>query len=169
MNVDWQVKPLSRKSSVSGEVFEAGATVVCHIFFEGASPGELIRKDILKEEIGNFEVPNNLVAKWSRKVGEKDGEEQKQLINNAEELFFSLYNGSDTEIEESIVKKQDMLKQLLGLMLERKRILKRVKTKDKGIILYVHSGTKKEYEVIERILELEEILKIQEQLQSLIN
>ena len=122
----------------------------------------------MKEEIGNFEVPNNLVAKWSRKVGEKDGEEQKQLINNAEELFFSLYNGSDTEIEESIVKKQDMLKQLLGLMLERKRILKRVKTKDKGIILYVHSGTKKEYEVIERILELN-ILKIQEQLQSLIN
>lgn len=166
--MDWQVKPLSRKSSISGEVFEAGATVICHIFFQENIPGELIRKDILREEINNFELPNNLVAKWTRKVGEKESEEQKQLINNAEELFFSLYSDSNIEVQENIANKQDILKQLIGLMLERKRILKRVKTKDKGIILYVHSDTKKEYEVIVKTLELEEILKIQEQLQLLI-
>lgn len=168
MNIEWQVKPLSRKSSISGELFAPGAIVICHIFFEEDNPGELIRKDILKEEIENFDVPKNLIAKWSRKIGEKNDEEQKQVINNAEELFFSLFNENNATQEENIENKQSILKQLLGLLLERKRKLRRMKTNEKDVILYLHSSTKREYKVIETALELEEILKIQEQLQSLI-
>lgn len=167
MNMDWQVRPLSRKSSISGKTFEAGATVICYIFNQGQGGGELIRKDILEEEADSIEISNNLLAKWARKV--KNEEPEKQSLGNAEELFLSLYHDFGGEVQESVLKKRDTLKQILGLMLERKRILRRLKTKDKGNIVYLHVATKKEYEVVEMPLDLEEISKIHEQLGLLID
>lgn len=175
MNMDWTVKPLSRKSSISGELFELGAIIICHIFFEEHPEGpQLIRKDILQEEIESFELPKNLIAKWIRKIDHQNDSEQNQSLLNAEELFISLFNNTNLDLEENtekheeLLKQKNTLKQLLALMLERKRILKRLKSKDKEIILYLHSATKKEYSIPESVLDLNEILKLQEQLTSLI-
>lgn len=167
MNTAWQVKPLSRKSGASGEIFKAGATVICYVFHE--EEGELVRTDILEEEVDSFEIPKNLLAKWIRKVkDEKEAESQTGFLSNVEEMFFSLYKDVDEKVRERTIRKQEVLKQLLGLILEKKRMLRRLKTKDKGIITYTHIATKKEYRVTEATLDLEEILKIQEQLGSLI-
>ncbi|PWU04821.1 MAG: hypothetical protein C5B43_04095 [Verrucomicrobia bacterium] len=168
MNNDWHVKPLSRKSSISGETFEEGARVVCHIYFSQENPSELVRKDILEEELEGFEFPRNLIAKWVRRVNVNSDVEKKEMLNNAEELFFSLFDSNNIVNDANIKNRQDIFRQLLGLMLERKRILKRMTTKDKGIILYLHSTSKKIYEVSETNLDLEEILKLQEQLAMLI-
>lgn len=171
MNTDWQVKPLSRKSSVSGEAFKPGSEVVCYIYTNPNNGSELERTDILAEECGNFELPKNLLARWTRIVKEREDEEEKghekQTLGNAEEFFLSLYDESTKHTEEA-EETRDILKQLLSLMLERKRILRRIKSKDKDIILYLHVATKNEYQVPEITLDLEKITKIQEQLRVLV-
>lgn len=165
MNTQWQVKSLSRKCGVSGEIFQTGATVICYIFHK---EGELVRTDILEQEVTKFEIPKNLVAKWTRTVSDETKEtSQTGLLSNAEEIFLSLYR-LDEEIQEDMMDKQEVLKHLLGLMLEKKRMLRRLKLKDKGIIAYLHIASKKEYRVREITLDLEEILKIQGQLDALV-
>lgn len=171
MNTDWQVKPLSRKSSVSGEAFTPGTNVVCYIYSDPNLPNEILRTDILAEESDNFELPKNLLAQWTRIVRDREDDEQKeaqkQTLGNAEEFFLSLYDELSESTEETTTTR-NILKQLLGLMLERKRILRRLKNKDKDIILYLHVATKKEYQVPQITLDLNEIAKIQEQLNVLI-
>ncbi len=170
MNTDWHVKPLSRKSTISGQTFKPGAHVVCYIYSNPNSPTELLRSDILTEESTHFNLPENLLARWTRIVKEHDDSEQKesqkQTLNNAEEFFLSLYDEFNINNQEHT---KLILKQLLGLMLERKRILKRLKNKDKNIILYLHVPSKKEYQVPQTTLALDEIAKIEQQLTILIN
>lgn len=169
MNNDWQIKAHSRKSSVSGEVFETGSKIICYIYHSEHGEEELVRTDIREEELGTFEVPKNLLARWTQVVKDrKNNEGQKQTLGNIEELFLSLYEEIDEVDKKKNSKKGEILKQLLGLILERKRILKRLKIKDKRIITYLHIATKKEYEVNELDLDLEEIAKMQEQLEILI-
>lgn len=171
MNIDWQVKPLSRKSSISGESFKPGSKVICYIYSKPDLPDILERTDILAEESHNFKSPDNLLASWTRVVKEHENEEQKllekQTLENAEDFFLSLFHESADDTEET-KKNRHILKQLLGLMLERKRVLRRLKNKNKEIILYLHIPSKKEYEVSHIILDLEGITKIQDQLGVLI-
>lgn len=177
MSTDWQVKPLSRKSSLSGESFTPGTNVVCYIYSDPNLPNEILRTDILAEESGNFELPKNLLARWTRIVRDREDDEQKeaqkQTLTNAEEFFLSLYdelNENTRSLSEpsETTTTRNILKQLLGLMLERKRILRRLKNKDKNLIYYLHVPTKKEYQVPQITLNLEEIAKIQAQLNVLI-
>lgn len=180
MNTDWQVKPLSRKSSVSGETFKPGTHVVSYIYTDPNAPAELLRTDILAEESSNFSLPENLLARWTRIVKDREDDEQresqKQTLGNAEEFFLSLYDDLANDTEESITANtasatKNILKQLLALMLERKRILRRLKNRNKetDIIAYLHVPSKREYQVPQATLDLEEIAKIQEQLTVLIN
>lgn len=160
--MDWNVKPLSRKSSISGKTFEPGSRVVCFVYKEES--GELARDDILENEIEGFEVPQNLLARWIRVVKEHEEDEgkeaQKQTIHNAEELFLSLYEHEETQ--------ELLLKQLLALMLERKRILRRLKTSNKDVLTYLHVKTKKEYTVLNKAFSIEAISDIQKQLEKII-
>ena len=50
--MDWQIRPLARKSSLSGKSFTPGDRVVCAIFMDDA--GNLDRVDILKDELEAF-------------------------------------------------------------------------------------------------------------------
>lgn len=170
MNTDWHVKPLSQKSSISGQTFKPGAHVACYIYSDPNVPNELLRTDILVEESTHFSLPENLLARWTRIVRERGDceqkESQKQALDNAEEFFLSLYEEFANNDQENT---KLILKQLLGLMLERKRILRRLKNNVKDITRYLHRPSKREYEVPQITLALDEIAKIQEQLTILIN
>lgn len=121
MAVDWQIKTIAQKSTLSGIGFEPGQKVVCLLFMDSTS-AELGRADLLETELESFSIPGELLGRWSRVVKDPsaEGVSVQETISSAEDLFFSLYEvESSTEIVES-----DALKHLLGLMLERKRILK---------------------------------------------
>lgn len=173
MNTEWQVKPLSPKSSLSGESFNPGSKVTSYIYTLPSSPNELLRIDILEEESAHFQAPPNVIAQWTRIIKSNQNNEQKeaqkQILSNAEELFLSLYNNPETaHSPQENTNTQDILKQLLSLMLERKRILRRLNSKDKSSILYLHALNKQEYSVPQTPFNLEEIQTIQEQLANII-
>jgi len=82
-----------------------------------------------------------------------------------EELFFSLF-----EVEDAVEGDEtSTLKLIVGLMLERKRILRRLPLKSTNkLITYVHGKTKSEFEVEGIDITPKVVMKVQEQLQILI-
>lgn len=169
MNTEWQVKPRSKKSAVSGEAFVDGDVIHCFVYM-GLESGELERVDILEGERDHFEVPGNLLAQWSRVVRNRDEEEkevQRQVLQSAEECFISFFDES-LEVGGS-EQTRNMLKQVLGLMLERKRVLRRLKDGDSDVIRYLHVASKREYVLLKLALGMEDVVKIQEQLAQIIH
>ena len=81
-----------------------------------------------------------------------------------EELFLSLFEESGAEGEED----RAVLKQLLALMLERKRVIKRVGPSTQGVQRYRHPKQDREYDVPMDDLNPEKLVRIQEQLQLLV-
>ncbi|MFR6034093.1 MAG: hypothetical protein ACLUKN_13550 [Bacilli bacterium] len=62
----------------------------------------------------------------------------------------------------------DVVKQMLGLLLERKRILRPVGRPRNGVQKYIHAATKREFDVPQKNLDEDLILKIQNQLGAII-
>lgn len=158
--VEWQVRGMSRKCGVSGEAFLPGEKVVCFIFRD--DKGELIREDVREEFIDKYRVEVEQLGWWRRVVreGKEEEVEKKVGMEGVEELFLSLFEGSGGGEE------REVLKQILGLMLERKRILKRVKSEGK-VQTYLHVAHKECYEVSLEDYDIEMILKIKDQLDVL--
>lgn len=163
--MDWQLKPVSRQSSTSGQKFTPGESVVCFIFKN--NQGQLERADVQESETEAFPQTNDILARWTRVIKEPDEElkeAKKQTIQSAEDIFLSLFDEENsTDCQE-----RDILKQFIALMLERKRILKRLNTKEKEVQEYLHSSTQRTFKVPMHPLEPQQILTIQEQLQNLI-
>ncbi|MGE9292651.1 hypothetical protein [Ruficoccus sp. ZRK36] len=163
--MDWQFKPPARESTVSGEAFSEGEIVVCILHLD--EERQLQRTDLREAEAEEFSAPGGVLGRWRREVktpNEEAKEARRQLMATTEELFISLYEENDAEGEED----RAVLKQLLGLMLERKRILRRVGPMADGVQRYRHPKQDREYDVPMGDLDPEKLTRVQEQLQLLV-
>jgi hypothetical protein len=164
--MEWQIKTIARKSSLSGEAFIPGDRVVCLIFKDEHS-GELGRADLRPNEIESFELPGEVLGRWSRVVKDPDDEDAhaRETMASAEDFFFSLYENEQAEAQEE----SDMLKHLLSLMLERKRVLRAVgERQNKGEQRYLHVKTKRELTVPIVDISTELMLKIEDTIGDII-
>lgn len=164
--MEWQIKTIARKSTLSGEAFVPGDRVICLIYKDDAA-GELGRADLRPDEIDHFELPGEVLGRWSRVVKDPDDESvsAKETMASAEDFFFSLYENEQPDAQEE----SDMLKHLLSLMLERKRVLRPVGDRQtQGAQTYLHVKTKRELIVPIVDLSTELMLKIEDTIGDII-
>lgn len=163
--MEWQVKPLARVSAVDGTEFSVGEKVVCFLFRN--EEGHLARADIRLQEEEQYSAPPLLLARWVREVrpaGEEERQARRQALETAEDLFLALFDEGLPDVAGD----RDALKVILGLMLERKRVL-RVKGRRGGdTIHYLHVRSRREFSVPARDLTPAEVLRIQEDLQQFV-
>lgn len=161
--MDWQIKSLSKKSSQSGAELKAGDVVVSIIFQNQA--GEIERSDFLKSELEQNPYNGKFLGKWERVVSDNPQEDERQArrlaLSGSEDLFISLFDDADIDMEQ-----KDVLKQMLALLLERKRILRAKARPQNGVQTYIHVATKREFKVEQKELNEELILNIQSQIEA---
>ena len=166
--MEWQIRTIARKSALTEEPFAPGDRVVSFVYKEAAS-GELGRSDFLEPEAAGFEVPGQLLGRWARVVKDPDGEdaaEKRVDIQSSEDFFFSLF---EQEADEATRQETDVLKHLLALMLERKRILKQVGGRAaQGVQRYRHVKRNEEMDVPVVDIAPEMMVKIQDTLGDII-
>ena len=163
---EWQIKPLAKKSAFSEREIKAGDTVVCAVFVNDI--GELDRLDSHKDEFDDSRINGRLIGKWERVVGDNPEADERAArrmsLESSEDFFVSMFDeNSAVDAEEA-----DIVKQMLALLLERKRILKPVGRASGGVQRYVQTSTKREFAVMQRTLDEGLIIKIQNQLGSII-
>ncbi|MDR1817148.1 MAG: hypothetical protein LBR07_03010 [Puniceicoccales bacterium] len=140
---EWQFRPLSRRCAVSGEPLKTGDRVVCVIFKpQGA---EVERADMLAANADTYTPAGIELGRWTREVkdhAEEEREARLRQLATREEFFLSLYaDGADPTGDKAV------LKQLLALILERKRILRPLGAPAGGEQRYLHVRTRDEYQV----------------------
>lgn len=165
MNIEWSIKPSSKQSCATGQVFVPGEKIISFLY-KDENTQELQRIDVRADELESYTLPSAILGFWSfiaKPICEEKSMMALKKIHSAEELFISLFD-SDSVIEE-----KDILKQLLALMLERKRILKTSTKHRIGIIEYIHTKTKVVYSVNFQEWEASKMLDIQEKLHTLLN
>ena len=124
---------------VSKQPFAEGQRVVS-VLLRGHSPAEVLRRDMLESEAGNFVADGPLMCRWvrpfkPRKPNENPG---RELRLTAENLFLTL---ADPATE--VTPETERLVMFLALLLERKRVLKpRGRTADGDRRIYEHAKTK---------------------------
>lgn len=164
--MEWQIKTIARKSTLSGEVFVPGDRVVCWIY-KNEQAGELGRADLRPEEIDLFELPGEVLGRWSRLVKDPDDEsaQARETMASAEDFFFSLYENESADAREE----SDILKHLLSLMLERKRVLRPLGDRQtRGQQRYLHVKTKRELHAPIVDISTELMLKIEDTIGDII-
>lgn len=121
--MDWSFKTVGACSAISQEPFSPGDAIICILY--KAANGELSRLDLHPEDlVPEFEAPATIIAKWSFKVRPKSvlpSEQARQMLLSVEDLFLALHTDA---VPNRSSEEQSALKQLLALILERKRILK---------------------------------------------
>ncbi len=140
--MEWQISPSSRKSSLNEAPFGKGDRIVSHLV--KPAEGDLIRVDILESEEEQMELAGESLCRWTHvfKPKAKDNREELEAMKlTADNLFISLFEG-----EEEPTAENGKFKQFLGLMLERRRVL-RVKERDDNFTYYIHRPTKREFAV----------------------
>ncbi len=158
--MDWQIKTIARKSSLSETPFAPGERVTC-VIYKVKDEDELGRADLLEAELDDFEIPGKVLGRWTRIVKDPDDEgmNARETMASAEDFFFSLYEAEEPEAEEV----SNMLKHLLSLMLERKRVLRVVGPRQtEGQQAYRHVKTKQQLTVPVVDISTELMLKIQD-------
>ncbi len=163
--MEWEIKPFGKESTLSGNPFQDGEEVNC--FLLRNSEGALVRADLRGADETQFEAGTVVLGRWSR-VFEARPDRREEALNqqrSLEELFFSLF-----EVEEAVESEEsDTLKQIVSLMLERKRILRRIPAKcSSRLTVYVHVKSKKEFEVSSSEITPHVVMTVQEQLQVLV-
>ncbi len=163
--LEWQIKPLAKKTA-SGRDIVAGDTVVCAVFIDEL--GNLDRIDFLKDEFDEALLTGKIIGRWERVVSANPDEDEKMArkmsLASSEDFFLSLFDEtSSVQTDES-----DVVKQMLALLLERKRILRPQGRVSGGVQKYLHVATKRIFEVPQKNLDEELIVKIQSQLGSII-
>ncbi|PWM28180.1 MAG: hypothetical protein DBX55_10360 [Verrucomicrobia bacterium] len=161
---EWQIKPLAKKSAGSEREIRTGDRVVCAVFADEL--GNLDRLDFLKDEFDASKIPGKPIGKWERIVSDDpDADERaakKIALASSEDFFISLFDNA-VEVEQT-----DAIKQIFALLLERKRIIRPLGRPSRGFQKYVHAATKREFDVPQKNIDEELILKIRTQLASII-
>jgi hypothetical protein len=164
--MDWQFKSIARKSSFSETLFNPGDRVVC-LIYKDVEAGELGRADVLLDEVEAYELPGESLGRWTRVVKDLDDESvnARETMASAEDFFLSLYDNEQADaFEES-----DALKHLLGLMLERKRVVRALGPRlTAGSQCYIHVKTKVELDVPILDISTELMIKIQDTIGEII-
>jgi len=158
--MEWQIKTIARKSSLSSTPFNPGERVVC-LIFKMPKEDELGRVDLLESEVAAFDMPGDILGRWTRVVKDPDDQaaNKSEIMASAEDFFFSLYEVEQTVAQDT----SDMLKHLLSLMLERKRVLRAVGPRQtEGQQTYRHVKTKQELLVPVVDISTELMMKIQD-------
>jgi len=166
--MDWQIKTLSRKSSLSGGVFQPGDRAISLIFMDDEA-GELGRADLLEQELGSYALPGPLLGRWRRVIKDPDDEAVSAgyAVASAEDFFFSLFENPAPEGQAA--EESEMLKHLLALLLERKRVLRAVGSRQaSGVQRYRHVKTKQEIDVPIAEMSRDLMLRIEETLGDII-
>lgn len=164
--MDWQIKSLSRKSTLSGDRFEPGDRAISLVYVN-AEAGDLGRADLHERELGELQLTGEVLGRWTwvMKDPEEAGPSATETVASAEDFFFSLFeNEASAERERS-----DALKHLLALMLERKRVLRAVGPRQSsGTQTYRHVKTKQELQVPITEISRDLIFKIEDTLGDII-
>jgi hypothetical protein len=156
MPMDWQVKPIARICAASGKDLRVGDIVTCVVY--KPLGGNIERCDVLKEHAATFKPDGILLGRWTREVKERGEEEQAQraqLLASREEFFLSLYDENDDPSGD-----KGVLKHILAMLLERKRIIKAAGPAENGLITYVHASSKQTYQVPALDLQPSHILQV---------
>ena len=138
--------------------------MICYLFLD--EEGNLQRMDVKSSEAEDIQVPEPILGRWSRVVKrpeEEKKEAKRQAILSTEEIFLGLFAEGLAATEE-----QNTLKQLLALILERKRLLRSVGSVAREEQTYLHVKSKTEYRVPMKDLEPQQIAKIESQLDALV-
>jgi len=162
--MDWQVKTVSGKSSVSERPFVPGQEVFS--FLLRGEDGALERMDIHADEREELKSAGELLGWWRQTLREKQNEAQlrRLALETSEGLFVSLF---EPELEPS--EDRDMLKFLLAIVLERKRVIKPVASSgEKGFRRYRMAKTDEIFEIPEMSFDPVRFLKIQDQLTAVV-
>ncbi len=163
--LDWQIKPLSKKSAISGRDIAPGDHVVCAVFADAL--GNLDRLDCHADEFDPSKIEGKIIGRWERTASANPEEDERaarrMALSSSEDFFVSLFDGSGVSADES-----DAVKQILALLLERKRILRPVGRPSGGIQKYVQASTKREFDVPQKPLGADLIAKMQTQLGNII-
>ncbi len=136
--MEWHIAPISRESKLTEKPFEKGDRVLSSLV--KTEEGEALRIDVLEDESEQMELPGELICKWTQifKPKNKDEKEREEAMKlTADNLFINLFEGEEEPSMENAP-----LKHFLGLMLERRRVLK-VMEKDDQFIQYMHRPTKR--------------------------
>ena len=154
--MDWQVKPIARICAASGKELHAGDLVTCVVYKPVG--GNIERLDVLRDQTSSFKPEGILLGRWTREVKERGEEEQAhraQLLASREEFFLSLF-----EDDADPTSDKGVLKHILAMLLERKRIIKQVGVADKGLLTYLHAASKQTYLVPALDLQPTHILQV---------
>lgn len=164
--MEWHFKSIARKSSLSETPFVPGDRVAC-LIFKDIEAGEMGRGDVLVSEVDAFELPGEILGRWTRVVKDPDDQSAnvRETVSSAEDFFLSLYEADQTDAKDET----DALKHLLALMLERKRVVRALgKRETEGTQMYRHVKTKRELEVPVVEISTNLMLKIQDTLGDII-
>lgn len=164
----WQIKPFSHRCCVLAKPFEAGDAYVSYLVID--SENELQRFDVSAAKDEEFEPTGEVLCRWRqvyKEPPEKDDSARRQR-ETAEGFFLSLF---DEEKEDGAPEKAEaeILKKFLGLLLERKRVLRpRGSSPDGQFRLMEHARTKNIYPVPAGDLAQEELMRISDRLNTLV-
>ncbi|MDQ8198119.1 hypothetical protein QEH56_08175 [Pelagicoccus enzymogenes] len=140
--MEWHITPIARKSFHSHVEFAKDDAIACALV--KTEEGELVRVDVLISEANKVEMPGKVLCRWTQKFKPKptDGKEEEEALKlTADNLFISFFEGEE---EGTLSEENAELKHFLGLMLERRRVL-RVKARTRKYTRYVHRPSKREF------------------------
>ena len=163
--IEWNVSSRASHCYCSEKPFLKGDLVTTFLFRE--EDGLLQRIDLLEGELENreFVLPSIILGRWTRQIPDTDDHKksQKEALINAEECFLSLFS---QKYEPEI----DILKQLLGLRLEQKRILRALYfDENEQMQIYYHPKSQTEYQVSMKSIDPELLLKVDSQIEILLS
>lgn len=162
--MEWHIPPSSRKSLINDRPFERGNRIASVLV--KTEEGELERIDVLESEEDAVMLPGSPVCRWTHIFKEKpkdNREEMEAMKLTADNLFINLFEGEDEPTGEN-----GKLKQFLGLMLERRRVL-RVKARGDDYTHYIHRPTKREFAVPNVELDPQFFIENQEKLDFILS
>lgn len=161
---EWQVQPLSRRCAVSGEPLNPGDRVVCVVVKPLGA--EITRFDVSEARLAEFNPEGIVLGKWARVIKDRQDEDKEtrlRLLATREEFFLSLFSDAmDPDGDKAV------LKQLLALLLERKRILRAVGPASAGMQRYRHVRSGDEYAVPVGDISPEQVARVQNALEVLV-
>ena len=160
--MDWQVKSVSRTSHVTGAAFQPGQEIVSFLVKRGG--GELDRVDMLGPEADAFQTEGTVLGWWCQPAKDRasEADADRAALHTSEGLFRSLYREGGEESPE-----RDLLKYLLALMLERKRLMRALPLPDGEVVQrYRMRKSGEEFEVPLVDILPDQLLKIQDQLSA---
>ncbi|MCC5840808.1 MAG: hypothetical protein JJT96_11840 [Opitutales bacterium] len=159
--MELEIQPAGRTCAVSGEPFQPGMTMVS--ILHRAKDGQLVRTDVA--DGADFAFEGRLVCRWKHRVRAKgeDAANRKRQLEGAEGVFLAFFDDPEGANDGIAEEERDLLRHLLALLLERKRILRRVSTER-----YWHVRQKRELYVKSVNIDPLKLLLLQEPLALLV-